>query len=209
MRMQLGKLWRLYRSRQNREACDIVNNYVDSMVQEAVEKAKLAKPRGGSIIEDDPRYTFLGALAHQGLSLEEIRSHVLNMPRASTASLMSSVFRLIAEDTRVQQRLRQEIWNNLNGRLPTYEDVRNLTYLTWVLKETLRLYPPVSQNIRAATKDTFLPVGGGPDGTAPVFVPKGAEVGYMIYSTHRRTDISGDDADDFRPERWENLMPMF
>lgn len=129
--------------------------------------------------------------------------------RASTASLISSVIRLLAENTRVQTRLRHEIQDSLNGRLPTYEDVRNLTYLNYIIKETLRLYPPAPQSLRAAIKDTTLPVGGGPDGTAPVFIPKGGEVGFIIYSTHRRTDIWGDDADQFRPERWETVKPLF
>ncbi|KAH9888240.1 cytochrome P450 [Xylariomycetidae sp. FL2044] len=212
MRMQLGKLWRLYTRHKNREACQVLKDYVDSMVHEAVERAKLDRQAGDNFVEDDPRYTFLGALARQGLGVDEIRSHVLNMlyaARASTASLISSVFRLLAADARVQRRLRNEIWNHLSGRLPTYEDVRSISYLNWVLKETLRLYPPVPQNIKAAAKDTMLPVGGGADGSAPIFVPKGTEIGFLVYSTHRRTDIWGDDAEDFRPERWDNLGPTF
>ncbi|KAI6093440.1 cytochrome P450 [Hypoxylon rubiginosum] len=212
VRMQLGKLWRLYGGRDNREACQAVRDYIDPMVHEAVKRAKLAKQLGDGVVEDDPRYTFLGALANEGLGAEEISSHVLNMlfaARASTASLISSVIRLLAENTRVQTRLRHEIQDSLNGRLPTYEDVRNLTYLNYIIKETLRLYPPAPQSLRAAIKDTTLPVGGGPDGTAPVFIPKGGEVGFIIYSTHRRTDIWGDDADQFRPERWETVKPLF
>lgn len=50
---------------------------------------------------------------------------------------------------------------------------------------------------------TTLPVGGGPDGRSPVFVKKGTAVGYSVYVMHRRKDIYGEDADEFRPERWE------
>lgn len=76
----------------------------------------------------------------------------------------------------------------------------NLTFLS-----ALRLYPSVPQNIRFANKDTTLPVGGGPDGTAPIFVAKGQIISYNIYSMHRRKDIYGEDADEYKPERWENL----
>jgi len=63
----------------------------------------------------------------------------------------------------------------------------------------------VPANSRLACTDTILPVGGGPDGKAPLFVPRGTIVSYFTYSMHRRTDLYGADADAFRPERWENL----
>ncbi|KAH7357887.1 cytochrome P450 [Plectosphaerella cucumerina] len=50
---------------------------------------------------------------------------------------------------------------------------------------------------------TTLPTGGGPDGKAPVLVRPGAPVGYCVYVMHRRKDLYGEDAGEFRPERWE------
>lgn len=57
--------------------------------------------------------------------------------------------------------------------------------------------------------DTVLPVGGGPDGKCPIFVPAGTLVGYQVYVLQRRKDIFGEDADEFRPERWETLRPGY
>lgn len=71
----------------------------------------------------------------------------------------------------------------------------------------LRLYPPVASNDRQAVKDTFLPVGGGPDGSEPIFIPKGTRILFYPYSMHRREDVFGPDTDDFKPERWEGLRP--
>jgi len=51
-------------------------------------------------------------------------------------------------------------------------------------------------------RDTVLPVGGGDDGLSPIFVPKGGRVQYSVYAMHRRTDLYGPDALEFRPERW-------
>ena len=55
--------------------------------------------------------------------------------------------------------------------------------------------------------DTYLPRGGGPDGQSPLFVKKGTPVLYSVFAMHRRKDLYGDDADDYRPERWDGLRP--
>ena len=58
-------------------------------------------------------------------------------------------------------------------------------------------------------RDTTLPVGGGADGKSPIFVKKGQQVNYQVYVMHRRKDIYGPDADEFKPERWETLRPSW
>ena len=57
--------------------------------------------------------------------------------------------------------------------------------------------------MRQATKTTVLPVGGGPDGSSAILVRKGEAVSYSVYAMHRRKDLYGEDADRFRPDRWE------
>jgi cytochrome P450 len=84
--------------------------------------------------------------------------------------------------------------------------VRRLAPLTSTYGLTslvLRLYPPVPVNSRITAKPTTLPRGGGETGEAPVFMRKGEPVCYCPYVMHRRKDIYGPDADDFRPERWD------
>ena len=78
-----------------------------------------------------------------------------------------------------------------------------MTYLGLIIKEVLRLYPSVPINSRAARRTTTLPIGGGPDGQSPVLIREGEAIGYCVYAMHRRKDIYGDDALQFRPERWE------
>ena len=75
----------------------------------------------------------------------------------------------------------------------------------------LRTHPVVPMNGRVAKRDTVLPVGGGPDGKSPIFIEKGQQVGYNVYSMHRRKDFYGADAEEFRPERWEDgkLQPRW
>ena len=69
----------------------------------------------------------------------------------------------------------------------------------------MRVYPLVPFNARVANKDTTLPCGGGEDGASPIFVKKGQKVVYSSWASHRSFKSFGDDAHDFRPERWENI----
>lgn len=77
-----------------------------------------------------------------------------------------------------------------------------MKYLKAIINESQRLYPIVPTNSREAIKDTVLPHGGGPDGTSPLFVAKGATVAWLSRGMHRREDIYGPDAEDFNPSRW-------
>ena len=88
------------------------------------------------------------------------------------------------------------------------EDLKKMTYLASILKETLRLYPSVPVNTRTVHRTTVLPKGGGADGSAPVLVRKGDNVAFCVYAMHRRKDLYGEDAESFRPERWETDLPM-
>ena len=77
-----------------------------------------------------------------------------------------------------------------------------MKYLRALLNESLRLYPVVPENDRQAKNDIVLPVGGGADGKSPVFVAKGQMAHWSVYAMHRRKDLFGEDADEFKPERW-------
>ncbi|MCJ1366262.1 hypothetical protein MMC16_005389 [Acarospora aff. strigata] len=77
--------------------------------------------------------------------------------------------------------------------------------MRFVLNESFRLIVPANHNVRLCLKDCVLPSGGGSDGTAPVFVPQGTRVTVNFGAMHRDRDIWGEDADRFRPERWETL----
>ncbi|KAJ5085589.1 hypothetical protein N7532_010360 [Penicillium argentinense] len=122
--------------------------------------------------------------------------------RDTTASLISSLFFSLAKRPDIWRKLREEIITELNGQKPTYDQVRNLKYAKYCVNETLRLYPSVPNNAKMATKDTILPVGGGPDGNAPILIEKGTMVIYTVYVMHHRKDLFGEDAEEFRPERW-------
>lgn len=66
----------------------------------------------------------------------------------------------------------------------------------------LRLHAPAAGNRRRCTQDCILPTGGGADGKSPIFISKGDNVHVIFGALHYDKTIWGDDAEEFRPERW-------
>lgn len=59
--------------------------------------------------------------------------------------------------------------------------------------------------MRRANTDTWLPRGGGKDGNDRLLIRKGQRVILSIFSSHRNPAVFGQDAGEFRPERWDDL----
>lgn len=83
----------------------------------------------------------------------------------------------------------------LSNRKASYGELKNLKYLEAVLCETLRLHPPIPNDIKMAVEDDTLP-----DGT---FIPKGTVVAYRPY-VFGRSELLWKDPERFDPERWLN-----
>jgi cytochrome P450 len=163
--------------------------------------------------------TFVHALARFTRSRKVIRDQlmaILLAGRDTTASSLSWAFLELARNPRVVQKLRTEIADNLgsSGRQPNYQDIKDMKYLTYIINETLRLYPVVPYNVRHSLVDTTLPHGAGPNGLDPVGVKANTAVAYSTLMMHRRRDLYPPisetfpyDAADWVPERWATWTP--
>ena len=150
------------------------------------------------------RHVFLHDLMSETTDQVAIRTELLNVllaGRDTTAALLSNVWFFLSKRPDIWSKLQKEVCTLPRDDI-TYEDLKNMRYLRALLNETMRLYPILPQNARQAVEDTILPVGGGPDETSPIFVKKGQFAVYNTYNLHRRKDIYGEDAEEFRPERW-------
>jgi cytochrome P450 len=192
-------------------ACKVCHRYIDRFVRQGLSHEKrLFEPKTGD------KYVFLEALAAQTTDPVEIRDQLLSIlvaGRDTTASLLSFLFLVLSQNQDVFRKLRQIIVKEFGTydapKNVTFSNLKACSYLQWCLNETLRLYPTVPLNSRRSIVDTTLPRGGGPDGLSPVFVPKGTEVNYSVYATHRNEAFWGKDASEFRPERWNGRKPGF
>jgi cytochrome P450 len=102
---------------------------------------------------------------------------VLFAGHETTANALSWACYLLAKHPDAYQRMVAEIDRVLAGRAPTYADLSRLPYVTQVLKEALRLYPPAyilhRQTVASIT-------------VGPYDLPRGTFLGISPYVLHRR-----------------------
>ncbi|ESW18913.1 hypothetical protein PHAVU_006G081800 [Phaseolus vulgaris] len=113
----------------------------------------------------------------------------------STAVAATWCLMLLASNQDWQDRVRTEVLEICNGRIPDLGMLGKMKQLAMVIHEALRLYPPVTVVSREFLKDMKF---GNLD------VPKGFNLWIMIVSLHSNPDIWGDDAYKFKPERFAN-----
>ena len=112
----------------------------------------------------------------------------------TTANALSWTWMLLAQNPQVEAKLWDELKTVLGGRLPTIEDLPQLQYANMVIKESMRLYPPVAIFGREAVEDYQL------DGYE---IPSGCVVMLSQWVMHRHPKYF-DNSEEFIPERWEN-----
>jgi cytochrome P450 len=125
----------------------------------------------------------------------ELRDNLLTFIVAgheTTALTLSWALFLCAFDQDVQDRLRAEVQDVLQGRIATQDDVDALPYCEQVIKEALRLYPPAAFVSRTAQ---------GPDQLQDREVLKGDTVMLPFYALHRH-EMLWDNPDAFDPDRF-------
>ncbi|KAL4871573.1 hypothetical protein BDV12DRAFT_183679 [Aspergillus spectabilis] len=178
----LGPLNIFYRDRKAEECNRICREFVQQFVDEAFNTVEDKK----GTEEKRHKRIFSHELAwgtpNKNRVLDELMN-VLLAGRDTTTSLLSNLFFMLAKNPAIWDKLRREV-ASLQGRPPTYEELRSLKYVQCCVNEY---------------------------GLSPVFEPKGILVGYNVYAMHRRKDIYGADADEFHPERWEDgkLQPRW
>ncbi len=199
-RFRLAPWHFFYHPRRFSQACLKVHHFVETYIEDR--NLNQAEEKHQSTSD-----SFIDQLAQESSSKQELRNQLLNIllaGRDTTACCLSWTFRLLIRHQQAMTRLRSEIRTILrDSEHPTREHIRKMPYLAKVIRESLRLFPPVPLNNRTASKTTILPRGGGPDGNSPILVRRGELVVYSQYVNARRKNIYGPDAGVFRPERWE------
>ncbi|KAL4974569.1 cytochrome P450 [Aspergillus desertorum] len=158
----------------------------------------------------DKRSDMLASFIRHGLSGAELRTEALEQIIAgsdTTAGAIRGILLHLMTNPRVYTKLQREIDDAVHRSLApstgqgliTAAQAKQLPYLQAVIREALRVWPPVANIF---PRD--VPKGGDTvvvDGET-VFLPGGVCIGYSAYAMHRSEEIYGEDAKAFRPERW-------
>ncbi|MEV0278652.1 cytochrome P450 [Streptomyces sp. NPDC050610] len=125
------------------------------------------------------RSDLIGALVEAGESPARIRDTVMMTLLAAhhtTGVAVSWTLHLLGRHPDAAERVAAELDEVLGGRsAPDYGDLRRLTYLDMVLKESMRLFPPGPYGARETTEDLAL---------GPYEIPAGTTVFYPFWAVH-------------------------
>ncbi|KAJ6301563.1 hypothetical protein OIU77_015801 [Salix suchowensis] len=133
--------------------------------------------------------------------LRDTATNLLVAGRDTPAAGLVWFFWLVGKHPLVENKILEEIraanfLQEKDGKLRVFsaEEVSSLVYLHAAVCETLRLYPPVHTNHKAAIEEDMLPSGHR--------VRRKMRVLISFYSMGRMEAIWGKDCLEFKPERW-------
>jgi cytochrome P450 len=129
------------------------------------------------------------------MSDRQLRDEVLTFLIAgheTTALALTWTWHLLAQHPEVEGKLHEELDRVLGGRLPEFADLPMLTYTERVIKESMRLYPPVWSLARTVISDFEL---------RAYRIPAGANVVMSQWIMHR-SPAYFPDPEKFDPDRW-------
>jgi cytochrome P450 len=176
---------------QYRDALALLDQTLSAMIQERRSQAAPGDDLLGMLMQIED--------ADDGsrMSDQQLRDEVATMILAgheTTANTLSWTWMLLAQHPQVYQTLMDELRTVLAGRAPTTMDLPQLTYSTWIIKEAMRLYPPITDVSREATQ--VCQIGG-------YAIPKGTTLILSQWVMHHHASYFSD-PDLFQPERWAN-----
>ncbi|XP_051208931.1 premnaspirodiene oxygenase-like [Lolium perenne] len=197
-----------------RRTLEDVHRTVDSTMNEVLEERKAVRASCGasaSAVEENLVDVLIGLQEKGGLGFSlrtnSIKGVILDMFVAGTGTLASSLDWGMAElmrNRRVMDKLQGEIRQAFRGKAAISEsDIEasgGLPYLKLVIKENLRLHPPVPllvprESVEACKVDGYM-------------IPAGSRIIVNAWAIGRDSRY-WEDAEEFRPERFEDCAVDF
>ncbi|KIJ33556.1 hypothetical protein M422DRAFT_264483 [Sphaerobolus stellatus SS14] len=127
----------------------------------------------------------------------------------TTATATTWCLYALSRGQEIQRKLREELLR-LDTDNPSMDEINSLPYLDAVIKETMRLHSAVPSTVRVATQDDVIPLSKPFTDKKghlrhEIVVKKGDRMFIPIICANQNVDVWGEDALEFKPERWLNL----
>ncbi|WP_405532514.1 cytochrome P450 [Streptomyces avidinii] len=182
--------------RRMREAVAVLDREIEHVIREHEAASRAGAER------DDLLSRLLAARDEHGgpLSRTELRDESITLyigGHETTSTTLTWAWQLLSGAPRARARLTEELDRVLGGRLPTYDNYMRLPWTQQVVKEALRIYPPIWLISAVATEGATL--GGRA-------VPAGTSAWTSPWSVHRDARWFPD-PEAFLPERWDADAP--
>lgn len=129
------------------------------------------------------------------MSARQVRDEALTLiigGHETTGNVLSWTFYLLSRHPEIERRLREHVVSVLGERDPAAEDVARLGYVTQVIQEAMRLYPPAW----VIERETLVA-----DVLSGYKIPAGATVAVSPFVLHRNP-IFWDNPEGFDPDRF-------
>ena len=137
----LGSLNIFYRDRKAVECNHICRELAQHFVEQAFHAVATKKEdKEEQKAERNHKHIFSHELASRTSDKHRILDELMNVllaGRDTTASLLSNLFFMLAKNPAIWDKLRREV-ASLQGRAPTYEELRNLRYVRCCMNECKR-----------------------------------------------------------------------
>ncbi|CAA2992946.1 cytochrome P450 704C1-like isoform X1 [Olea europaea subsp. europaea] len=190
----------------------VIDDFVYKLIQTKVEE--MHKSKNDSSMELQKEDILTRFLQFNEADPKYLRDIILNFIIAgkdTTATALSWFIYVLCKHPLVQEKVAQEIKEATKtekvvdvsefASSVSEEALEKMHYLHAALTETLRLYPAVPVDAKQCLSDDTMPDG--------FCVNKGDFVAYQPYAMGRMRFLWGDDAEDFRPERWMDKKGFF
>ncbi|KAL5724940.1 carotene epsilon-hydroxylase [Ranunculus cassubicifolius] len=183
----------------------VIRRTVEELITKCkdIVEAEGEKIDGEDYINDsDPSILRFLLASREEVSSLQLRDDLLSMLVAgheTTGSVLTWTLYLLSKNPSSLTTALEEIDRVLQGRRPTYDDIKELKYVTRCINESMRLYPHPPVLIRRAQIPDLLP--------GNYKVNSGQDIMISVYNIHRSPQV-WDRAEEFIPERFDLDAPV-
>src|ERR1700739_1805777 len=196
--LPMENLWMQKRRRDLAADVAFMNRMVDAIVAERRGNAQAAEGK-----KDMLGAMMTGVDRATGEQLDDVNiryqiNTFLIAGHETTSGLLSCALYALLKHPDVLKKAYEEVDRVLGGNpdaKPTYQQVTQLTYITQVLKEALRLWPPAPAYGISPLKDET--IGGG-----KYKLRQGTFITILVTALHRDPSVWGPNPDTFNPENF-------